>query len=149
MKVRQFEEGDQVQMKTTIQPGKWKCLPGTVHKDCGPLTYLVQVGNRNRFCHLDHLLACNAKLPQELPPLSDFSLKESTRSTVGLPEEVDLSNAEPSKEAGSPPPFSQTSKKPSTTSRVTSSRAANQSMSMPSPRPVRGRKPIRRLIEEI
>lgn len=41
VKVRQFEEGDQVQVKTTIQPGKWKWLPGTVNKVCGPLTYLV------------------------------------------------------------------------------------------------------------
>lgn len=149
VKVRQFEEGDQVQVKTTIQPGKWKWLPGTVNKVCGPLTYLVQVGNRKRFCHLDHLLACNAKLPQVLPPLSDFSLKEPTRPIVDLPEEVDLPNAEPSKEAGSSPPSSQTSKTPSTTSRVMSSRAANQSMSIPSPRPVRERKPVRRLIEEI
>lgn len=149
VKVRQFEEGDQVQVKTTIQAGKWKWLPGTVNKVCGPLTYLVQVGNRKRFCHLDHLLACNAKLPQALPPLSDFSLKEPTRPIVDLPEEVDLPNAEPSKETGSSPPSSQTSKTPSTTSRVMSSRAANQSMSIPSPRPVREHKPVRRLIEEI
>lgn len=124
-------------------------LPGTVDNMCGPLTYLVQVGNCKRFCHIDHLQACNSNLLQSLSPLRDFSLKKPIRPTVDLPEEANRPDVEPSKEAGSAPPFRETAKTQSTTNPATSSEVANQPTNVSSPRPVSERKLVRRLIEEM
>jgi hypothetical protein len=65
--VKKFEIGEKVQVKTTVQAGKWKWLPGNIHKVMGPLTYLGRVGNRTRYCHCDHLLSSKADIPQERP----------------------------------------------------------------------------------
>ncbi|XP_062589262.1 uncharacterized protein K02A2.6-like [Saccostrea cucullata] len=70
-KVREFQGGEQVQVKTTIPGQKWKWISGVIHRKLGPLTYLVRVGKRIRYCHVDHLLASYATmLETELTPLS-------------------------------------------------------------------------------
>ncbi|XP_062594180.1 uncharacterized protein K02A2.6-like [Saccostrea cucullata] len=69
-KVGEFQGGEQVQVKTTIPGQKWKWISGVIHRKLGPLTYLVRVGKRIRYCHVDHLLASSATmLEPELTPL--------------------------------------------------------------------------------
>ncbi|XP_062614634.1 uncharacterized protein K02A2.6-like [Saccostrea cucullata] len=69
-KVREFQGGEQVQVKTTIPGQKWKGISGVIHRKLGPLTYLVRVGKGIRYCHVDHLLASSATmLEPELTPL--------------------------------------------------------------------------------
>ncbi|XP_045188468.2 uncharacterized protein K02A2.6-like [Mercenaria mercenaria] len=64
--MRHFFEGDTVLVKTTLPGGKkWKWLPGTVTKQKGPVTYLVKVGPKIRYCHIDHLRKNEANFPQE------------------------------------------------------------------------------------
>ncbi|XP_045214506.2 uncharacterized protein K02A2.6-like [Mercenaria mercenaria] len=61
--MRHFVEGDTMLVKTTLPGGKkWKWLPGTVTKQKGPVTYLVKVGPKIRYCHLRKN---EANFPQE------------------------------------------------------------------------------------
>ncbi|XP_053383760.1 uncharacterized protein LOC128549978 [Mercenaria mercenaria] len=62
-KMRTFEKGDQVAVKSTIQGGKWKLWPGVIHKVLGAVSYLVKCNNRIRYCHIDHLVSRHAELP--------------------------------------------------------------------------------------
>ena len=43
------------------QRGKKAWLRGTIIKQKGPVTYLVQIGTQIRFCHVDHLLKTGTK----------------------------------------------------------------------------------------
>ena len=43
------------------QRGRKQWLPGRIVRQKGPVTYLVQVGSRIRFCHVDHLLKTGIK----------------------------------------------------------------------------------------
>jgi hypothetical protein len=65
--VRKFQIVGKVQVKYTVQTGKWKLLPGSIHKVMGPLIYLVRVGNHTRYCHCYHLLSSKADIPKERP----------------------------------------------------------------------------------
>lgn len=60
--MREFQKEDQVQVKTTVSGQKWKWVSGVIHRRLGPLTYLVRVGKRIRYCHADHLLTSSAIL---------------------------------------------------------------------------------------
>ncbi|XP_045183417.2 uncharacterized protein K02A2.6-like [Mercenaria mercenaria] len=62
-KMRTFEKGDQVAVKSTIQGGKWEWRPGVIHKVLGAVSYLVKCNNRIRYCHIDHLVTRHAELP--------------------------------------------------------------------------------------
>ena len=65
-KVRSFNEGDKVLVKTTLLGGKkWKWMPGIIVRVKGPLTYLVKVGLKTRYCHVDHLIDTLADIPTE------------------------------------------------------------------------------------
>lgn len=54
-KSREFQSGDSVKVRNMIGRDKW--LFGHVVKRIGPLRYLVRIGSRVRYCHLDHLLS--------------------------------------------------------------------------------------------
>jgi hypothetical protein len=54
-KSREFKVGESVKVRNMIGRDKW--LFGTVVRRIGPLKYLVRVGSRVRYCHLDHLIS--------------------------------------------------------------------------------------------
>ena len=55
--VLSFKKGENIQVKTMLSGGKkWIRLSGTILKQKGPRTYLVLVGKKIRYCHIDHLL---------------------------------------------------------------------------------------------
>ena len=56
-KSRDFKVGDSVKVRNMIGRDKW--LFGTVVKQVGPLRYLVRIGTRVRYCHLDHLVSAS------------------------------------------------------------------------------------------
>ena len=63
---RWFEKGEKVQVKTTLPGGqRWIWKSGTILKKKAPRTYLVIVGHKVRYCHLDHLLESSVELPSE------------------------------------------------------------------------------------
>ena len=55
VKMRDFAASDSVSVRN-MQGTYAKWIPGTVIRRLGPLTYLVKVGHRLRFVHVDHLL---------------------------------------------------------------------------------------------
>lgn len=84
--MREFQKEDQVQVKTTVPGQKWKWVSGVIHRRLGPLTYLVRVGKRIRYCHADHLLTSSAILLERDPTLqpldlSSLSMKNLYRMT--------------------------------------------------------------------
>jgi len=48
-----------------IQRGIRQWVPGRIVREKGPVIYLVEVGERIRFCHLDHLRATGVKFGVE------------------------------------------------------------------------------------
>lgn len=54
--VRTFTPQQKVYVRN-FRGGKEKWIPGTIVKPLGPLTYLVRVGEKIRYVHVDHLLA--------------------------------------------------------------------------------------------
>ena len=72
--------------------GKTKWLSGTIVQQKSPVTYLVKVGSRIRFCHADHLLhsaVINIDSEQDIEDLSELTCApvmtepEITDSTTG------------------------------------------------------------------
>ena len=59
VKMRDFVASDSVRVRN-MQGTYAKWLPGTVIRHLGPLTYLVKVGHRLRFVHIDHLLQAHS-----------------------------------------------------------------------------------------
>ena len=59
VKMRDFAASDSVSVRN-MQGTYAKWLPGTVIRRLGPLTYLVKVGHRLRFVHIDHLLQAHS-----------------------------------------------------------------------------------------
>ena len=59
VKMRDFAASDSMSVRNT-QGTYAKWLPGTVIHRLGPLTYLVKVGHRQRFVHIDHLLQAHS-----------------------------------------------------------------------------------------
>ena len=57
--MRDFAASDSVSVRN-MQGTYAKWLPGTVIRRLGPLTYLVKVGHRLRFVHIDHLLQAHS-----------------------------------------------------------------------------------------
>ena len=55
VKMRDFAASDSVSVRN-MQGTYAKWIPGTVIRRLGPLTYLVKVGHRLRFVHVDHML---------------------------------------------------------------------------------------------
>ena len=55
VKERSFVVGEPVRVRN-FRGGKEKWLPGVIAKVCGPRTYVVKVGPKMRFVHVDHLL---------------------------------------------------------------------------------------------
>lgn len=96
--VRYFKVGEKVLVKTKLIGGKkwkllvkttliggkkWKWIPGIILTVKGPLTYLVKVDNKVRFCHVDHLLQTHAEFPRysELEDI-DISIDHPTESNA-------------------------------------------------------------------
>ena len=66
-----FKKGEKVQVKTTLPGGKkWIWLSGTILKKKGPRSYLVIVGRKIGFCHIDHLINTEVELPLEQEPVA-------------------------------------------------------------------------------
>ena len=59
VKMRDFAAADSVSVRN-MQGTYAKWIPGTVIRRLGPLTYLVKVGHRLRFVHVDHLLQAHS-----------------------------------------------------------------------------------------
>lgn len=73
--------------------GKTKWLFGTIVQQKSPVTYLVKVGSRIRFCHLEHLLHTAVEDMDDEPDLSD-DLPELT-SAQAEPESIDTADGSP------------------------------------------------------
>ena len=59
VKMRDFAASDSVSVRN-MQGTYAKWIPGTVIRRLGPLTYLVRVGHRLRFVHIDHMLQAHS-----------------------------------------------------------------------------------------
>ncbi|XP_064653072.1 uncharacterized protein K02A2.6-like [Lineus longissimus] len=72
VKMRTFSQNEVVRVKNTRGGGNVKWLPGKVVKVLGPQSYVVRVGSRNRYVHVDHLQKSGetepARLESEGPP---------------------------------------------------------------------------------
>ncbi len=66
-KLREFDNNEKVMVKSTFKAGIQKFVPGQIVQRKGPLTYLVRVDARVRFCHVDHLLKCGQNVKEQLP----------------------------------------------------------------------------------
>ncbi|XP_020911109.1 uncharacterized protein K02A2.6 [Exaiptasia diaphana] len=56
-KERLYEISDKVRVRNTRSRSQFeKWIPGTVVKICGPRTYIVKTGYRNRYVHTDHMI---------------------------------------------------------------------------------------------
>lgn len=103
-KMRTFEKGDQVAVKSTIQGGKWEWRSGIIHKVLGAVSYLVRCNNRIRYCHIDHLVARHAELPStEIVSPSELVAPSVCDHQTSLPTEGTIPTAEPRVEAQSVP----------------------------------------------
>ena len=86
--VRSFEKGEKVQVKTAIPGGKkWIWLSGTILKRKGPRTYLVLVGKKIRYCHIDHLLESYMDLPREHEPV-DIHVPVNIRTPTNVNPDI-------------------------------------------------------------
>jgi hypothetical protein len=75
-KVREFNPGDRVSVWNPRKDGRNKWLPGTVVQRLGPTSYLVNVEERVRYVHIDHLTSREAMSTQTVTS-GDSSLAES------------------------------------------------------------------------
>ena len=65
-KERSFKIYDRVRVRNTrakSQIDRW--IPGTVVKVCGPRTYVVKTGYRNRYVHTDHMIEAHDGAPDK------------------------------------------------------------------------------------
>ena len=53
--LREFTDRQLVRVKNCVDSGVVKFVLGSIVKRLGPLRYLVRVGHRTRYCHVDHL----------------------------------------------------------------------------------------------
>ena len=53
--LREFTDRQLVRVKNCVDNGVVKFVLGSIVKRLGPLRYLVRVGHRTRYCHVDHL----------------------------------------------------------------------------------------------
>ena len=53
--LREFTDRQLVRVKNGVDSGVVKFVIGSIVKRLGPLRYLVRVGHRTRYCHVDHL----------------------------------------------------------------------------------------------
>lgn len=102
--MREFQKEDQVQVKTTVPGQKWKWVSGVIHRRLGPLTYLVRVGKRIRYCHADHPLTSSAILLERDPTLqpldlSSLSMKKPVPNDIPV---LSASSGQPEEEPGEP-----------------------------------------------
>lgn len=91
---RVLQIGDIVSVKSRFRGGQWKWMPGKVQKVIGPLTYIVKVGSKLRYVHIDHLLKSVVKVNTD----DDFSQDNETRisnesvlPTISLPTRSEIS----------------------------------------------------------
>lgn len=102
--MREFYKEDQAQVKTTIPGQKWKWVLGVIHRRLGPLTYLLRLGKRIRYCHTDRLLASSAILLEQGPTLqpldlSSASMRKPVQNDVSAPLAC---SGQPGEEPGEP-----------------------------------------------
>ena len=71
-----FKQGQAVMVRN--QRGKKQWIPGRIMCQKGPVTYLVRVDNRVRFCHADHLRKTNIKPMCEQEEQFDFDVASET-----------------------------------------------------------------------
>ena len=87
-----FKKGGKVLVLNKCSKTKW--LSGTIVQQKSPVTYLVKVGSRIRFCHADHLLhsaVTNIDSEQDIEDLPELTPvmtePEITDSTTGAESE--------------------------------------------------------------
>jgi hypothetical protein len=97
-KLRIFEKGDRVAVKTTINGNKWEWKPGVIHKVLGAVSYLVRCNNRLRFCHVDHLIARYTEWSSSEPSSELQAPNQNSTHSEGC-----VPNHEPSVEVSSQP----------------------------------------------
>ena len=70
----EFKVGDSVKVRNMICRDKW--LFGTVIKRICPLRYLVRIGSRVRYCHLNHLVSAGTYIDDLNQPLNSGVTKQ-------------------------------------------------------------------------
>ena len=113
VKMRDFAASDSVSVRN-MQGTYAKWIPGTVIRRLGPLTYLVRVGHRLRFVHVDHLLQAHSV---DNATGVEPTLDEPTNVLQGAArEQQSVSLATTSQSCVSPAKTSQSCVSPATTS---------------------------------
>lgn len=86
-----FVKGEKVLVLN--KQGKTKWLFGTIVQQKSPVTYLVRVGSRIRFCHMEHLLHTEVEnMDNDPDPSDDFP---ELRLATAEPEASDTANRPP------------------------------------------------------
>lgn len=86
-----FLEGEKVLVLNNR--GKTKWVSGIIVKQKSPVTYLVKVGPKVRFCHVDHLLHTAVENINSEPDIMD-ELPEIRPPQAGLPTEEVVAGSE-------------------------------------------------------
>lgn len=111
---RQFSEGDQVMVKG-LWAGDTKGLTDTVSKRVSPATYLVRVGEEERYIHADNLRPRSGQADLGIPNrLKPFSGIETNTATAGNKSPDDHDLAQEGDRAATPRPPDPDSSLPST-----------------------------------
>ena len=94
-----FSKGEKVLVCNKRGNTKW--VSGIIIRQKSPVTYLVKVGDRIRFCHADHLLRQpKANIPTQSSVENDFDVIDVWPETIGTPleelsgESVDIRSLE-------------------------------------------------------
>ena len=94
-------------VKTTLKgEKKWKWLPGLIQKVKGPLTYLVKIDNRIRYCHLDHLIKDHSEMKSQdqLPILDSYPQPEKNLGSSIPKAQISHQSSEPNFPSNMPSP---------------------------------------------
>ena len=92
-----FSKGEKVLVCNKRDITKW--VSGIIIRQMSPVTYLVKVGDRIRFCHADHLLRQpNANIPTQSSVENDYDVIDVWPGGTPLEElsgeSVDIRNSE-------------------------------------------------------
>ena len=88
-----FTKGETVLVHNKRGTQKW--ITGKILQQKGPVSYLVRVGSRVRYCHVDHLLKSNV-LPDENPSIGHDSKRDTGSADFFMPIDNDVdAEAEP------------------------------------------------------
>ena len=82
-----FTKGETVLVRSHKGAPKW--IAGRILRQKGPVSYLVQVDSRVRYCHVDHLLKRNV-IPLEETQAAPEKTRQTEISDFFFPEDSDV-----------------------------------------------------------